>query len=245
MVTAVPASGTRNGSDPEENGVDEHEKRETLARYDARLDKFGHDPRTLGWSKLQHTLRYEILLSYWKLSGADLLDFGCGFGDMYAYCQTTGRSEVRYHGIDLNPRLIAEGLKRYPGADLAVCDAVAKGLPASYDVIVASGLYNFRLKDNWGFIAETFRMFAAGCRRGFSANFLTNRTDFEDANLYYADPCTVLDLCYKYSRRVVLRQDYMPFEFTVFVDMRDSFDKTYTVFPEYLGFISGADARRT
>jgi SAM-dependent methyltransferase len=220
--------------------VDEEEKRETLARYDARLDKFGHDPRTLGWSKLQHTLRYEILLSYWKLSGADLLDFGCGFGDMYGYCQATGRSEVRYYGIDLNPRLIAEGLKRYPCANLMVCDALARGLPASYDVIVASGLFNFRLKDNLGFIADTFRMFAAGCRQGFSANFLTNRTDFEDSNLYYADPCAVLNLCYKYSRRILFRQDYMPFEFTVFVDMRDSFDKTYTVFPEYLGFIPAA-----
>jgi SAM-dependent methyltransferase len=244
MVTAVRASATRNGSGAEEHGVDEQEKFETLARYDARLDKFGHDPRTLGWSKLQHTLRYEILLSYWKLSGADLLDFGCGFGDMYAWCQATGRSDVRYHGIDLNPRLIAEGLKRYPDADLAACDVAASGLPASYDVIVASGLYNFRLKDNWGFIAETFRMFAAGCRQGFSANFLTSRADFEDPTLYYVDPCTVLDLCYEYSRRVLLRQDYMPFEFTVFVDMRDSFDKTHTVFPEYLGFISGADARR-
>jgi ubiquinone/menaquinone biosynthesis C-methylase UbiE len=245
MGTAGPVSAARNGPEPEENGVDEQEKRETLARYDARLNEFGHDPRTLGWSKLQHQLRYEILLSYWKLSGADLLDFGCGFGDMYGYCQATGRSEVRYHGIDLNPRLIAEGLKRYPDADLVACDAVAKGLPASYDVIVASGLYNFRLKDNLGFIAETFRMFAAGCRQGFSANFITNRTDFKAADHYYADPCTVLDLCYKYSRRVLLRQDYMPFEFTVFVDMRDSFDQNYTVFPEYLGFISTTDPTRT
>jgi len=29
----------------------------------------------------------------------------------------------------------------------------------------------------------------------------------------------------------------MPFEFTVFVDMRNSFDKRYTVFPEYLNYI--------
>jgi SAM-dependent methyltransferase len=244
MDTDGLESVTRSGLSPEENGVDEQEKRETLARYDARLDEFGHDPRTLGWSKFQHELRYEILLSYWKLPGADLLDFGCGFGDMYAYCEASGRGEVRYHGIDINPRLIAEGLKQYPGADLSVCDAAANGLPMSYDVIVASGVYNFRLKDNLRFIAETFRIFAAGCRQGFSANFITNRTDFEDADLYYADPCTVLDLCYKHSRRVLLRQDYMPFEFTVFVDMRDSFDKTYSVFPEYLGFIPAADTRR-
>jgi SAM-dependent methyltransferase len=217
--------------------LDEQEKRETIARYNERLDQFGHDPRALGWSKLQHRLRYEVLLSHWNLTDTDLLDFGCGFGDMYAYCRETGRSDVRYHGLDLNPRLIAEGAKRYPKADLKARDAVADGLPKGYDVIVASGLFNFRLKDNWSFITQIFAMFAAGSRQGFSANFLSNRVDFEDGKLYYADPCAVLDLCYKYSRRVLLRQDYMPFEFTVFVDLRNNFDRTYTVFPEYLPFI--------
>jgi SAM-dependent methyltransferase len=207
--------------------VNEREKLSTIARYNARLDQFGHDPRALGWPKRQHLLRYDVLLSYWTLSGADLLDLGCGFGDMYGYCRDSGRVDVRYHGIDINPRLIEEGSKRYPEADLVVRDVTTLGLPRTYDVIVCSGLYNFRLQDNWNFIT----------------NFLTNRVDFYDNTLHYADPCAVLDLCYKYSRRVVLRQDYMPFEFTVFVDLRDTFDKRYTVFPEYLRFIPNPEAK--
>jgi SAM-dependent methyltransferase len=225
-----------------EGRVNEQEKRETIQRYNERLEQFGHDPRTLGWSKLQHLLRYEILLSHWDLSGVDLLDFGCGFGDMYAYCQSTGRHGVRYHGLDLNPQLIERGRARYPGADLMVRDVLADGLPSTYDVIVASGVFNFRLEDNWAFVVKTFEIFAACCRQGFSVNFMSDRVDFEDRNLYYADPCAVLALAYKYSRRILLRQDYMPFEFTIFVDMRNSFDKTYTVFPEYLSFIPGAKA---
>jgi SAM-dependent methyltransferase len=223
--------------------VNEQEKRDMLQRYNERLEQFGYDPRTLGWSKLQHLLRYEVLLSYWNLAGAELLDFGCGFGDMYAYCQSTGRSTVRYRGLDLNPRLIKEGKKLYPDADLMTCDALVDGLPGTYDVIVASGVYNFRLEDNWTFISKTFDMFAACCRQGFSANFICNRVDFEDSKLYYADPCAVLALCYKYSRRILFRQDYMPFEFTVFVDLRNSFDVAYTVFPEYISFIPGANAK--
>ena len=223
--------------------MDEQEKRETLARYDRRLDEFGHDPRTLGWHKRQHLLRYEVLLSHWNLDGGDLLDFGCGFGDMYAYCQESGRTGVRYHGLDLNPRLVAEGAKRYPGAELFARDAITEGLPATYDVIVASGIYNFRLKDNWDFITRTFAMFAAHSRQGFAVNFLSNRVDYTEDSLYYADPPKVLDLCYGYSRRVLLRQDYMPFEFTVVVDLRNSFDKNFTVFPDYLGFIPEEDEK--
>jgi SAM-dependent methyltransferase len=222
--------------------VNEQEKLSTIARYNARLDQFGHDPRALGWPKRQHLLRYEVLLSYWSLAGADLLDLGCGFGDMYGYCRASGRADVRYHGIDLNPRLIEEGSKRYPEADLLARDVMAVGLPRVYDVIVCSGLYNFRLQDNWGFITRTFDLFRSSCRQGFAANFLSSRVDFRDDSLYYSDPCAVLDLCYKHSRRVVLRQDYMPFEFTAFVDLRDSFDKNHTVFPEYLRFIPNAEA---
>src|SRR4051812_6460169 len=223
--------------------MDEQEKRETLSRYDRRLEEFGHDPRTLGWHKRQHLLRYEILLSHWDLADADLLDFGCGFGDMYAYCQQSGRGGVRYHGLDLNHRLVAEGARRYPAASLFARDALTEGLPAVYDVIVASGIYNFRLKDNWDFITRTFALFARHSRQGFAVNFLSNRVDYTEDSLYYADPPRVLDLCYSYSRRVLLRQDYMPFEFTVFVDLRNSFDKRYTVFPEYLGFIPDADEK--
>lgn len=219
--------------------MNEQEKANAIERYNARLDRFGYDPRTLGWTKRQHLLRYEILLSHWPKAGIDLLDFGCGFGDLYAYCRDTGREEIRYHGIDINPRLIAEGLRRYPEADLTARDVTGTGFPRTYDVIVASGIYNFRLEDNWRFIAKTFELFRASAKRGFAVNFLTNRVDFNDSTLYYADPCAVLDLCYQYSRRVVLRQDYMPFEFTVFVDLNDTFDKNYTVFLDYLGFIPG------
>lgn len=217
--------------------MNSEEKRAAIARYNARLEQYGYDARTLGWTKRQHLLRYEVLLSYWDLSHADLLDFGCGFGDMYAYCRQRGDTGVRYHGIDLNARLIESGLARYPEADLRALDISIAGLPQTYDVIVASGVYNYRLADNWGFIRETFEIFRASARRGFAANFITDRVDFRDDSLYYADPCAVLDLGYRYSRRVVLRQDYMPFEFTLFVDLQDDFDKKYTVFPEYLGFI--------
>ena len=40
--------------------------------------------------------------------------------------------------------------------------------------------------------------------------------------------------------RVMLRNDYMPFEFTVYVDLRSDFDKARVVFPEFLPYIDDA-----
>jgi hypothetical protein len=37
----------------------------------------------------------------------------------------------------------------------------------------------------------------------------------------------------------------MPFKFTVFADLRDKFDKDYTVFPEYLRLIQAVGATVT
>lgn len=217
--------------------MNELEKQAAIDRYNERLDKFGYDRRTLGWVKPQHFLRYHILLSHWDLTNASLLDFGCGFGDLYGYCCDLGIAGLDYLGIDINQRLLEEGAKRYPNAKFSCRDVLAEGLPATYDVIVASGVYNFRLENNWDFIEATLSLFARSARQGFAVNFLSDRCDFKEDNLYYADPCKILDLCYRLSRRIVLRQDYMPFEFTIFVDMRTMFDKDYTIFPDYLSFV--------
>jgi SAM-dependent methyltransferase len=209
------------------------EKQIIIDRYAKRLAQFGYDPKTLGWTKGKHNLRFHILLSQWNLDNADILDFGCGFGDMYAYCMRHF-SNTRYQGIDLNQELITEGKKQYPNADLSARDAFAASLDKQYDYIFSSGVHNFKLTDNWRFIQDTFELFNNFSTKGFALNFLSNKVEYELSDTYHSDPALVLDLCYKYSNRVVLRNDYMPFEFTVFVDKQNEFDKDHGVYPEFL-----------
>jgi SAM-dependent methyltransferase len=214
------------------------EKQEFIDRYNERLAQFGHDPRTLGWPKRRHVLRYAILLSQWNLDeGGALLDYGCGFGDMHAYCAQHA-PRIEYTGVDINPALIEEGLKRYPGARLSVAENEPEG---SYDYVVSSGVHNAKLADNWAFIEETFALFDRVATKGYALNFLSNRVEFELEHTYHADPVRVLELAYRYSNRVVLRNDYMPFEFTVFVDKRNEFDKDSVVYPEFLELVPPED----
>lgn len=210
------------------------DKRKTIERYNERLAEFGHDPRTLGWPKRRHVLRYSVLLGQWDLAGASLLDFGCGFGDMYAYCAEHAPG-VRYSGVDINEKLIEEGKKLYPEAQLRVADGDPQG---TYDYVVSSGVHNAKIEDNWGWIEETFALFDRLATKGFALNFLSNRVEYEHEHTYHSDPVRVLELAYRYSNRVVLRNDYMPFEFTVLVDKRTEFDKEFVVYPEFLGLIT-------
>ena len=215
----------------------ESEKQLIIDRYRKRLAEFGYDPRTLGWTKGRHNLRFHVLLSHWDLDHAEILDFGCGFGDMYAYCRQHFKT-VEYEGIDLNPDLIAEGKKHHPQAKLNSKDPFASGLDKKYDYIFSSGVHNFKISDNWHYIQDTFELFNAFSKKGFALNFLSNKVEYELSDTFHSDPAMVLDLCYKYSNRIVLRNDYMPFEFTVFVDKQSDFDQEYGVYPEFSGYIS-------
>jgi len=214
------------------------EKREAIERYNERFAQFGHDPRTLGWPKRRHVLRYAILLGEWELAGRSLLDYGCGFGDMYGYC-VEHKPGVEYAGVDINPKLIEEGRRLYPAAELILADE--EDPDRRYDFVVSSGVHNAKIGDNWSFIEESFALFDRLATSGFALNFLSNRVQYELEHTYHADPVRVLELAYRYSNRVVLRNDYMPFEFTVFVDKRTEFDQEHVVYPEFRALITEDD----
>ena len=216
--------------------MNDEEMRIVLERYTRRLATLGPVPKALGWTKNRHVLRYHVLLEPWRLTTERLLDFGCGFGDLYGYCRERFPG-VQYEGIDLNGDLVAVGCERYPAARLSVGNALKDGLNGRWDVIVASGVFNFELTDNWAFVETVFDLFASHAEKGFAANFLSDRVDFRLDHTFHADPTRVLALAYRYSNRVMLRNDYMAFEFTVYVDLRRDFDREHVVYPEYMRLV--------
>jgi SAM-dependent methyltransferase len=217
--------------------VDAQEKAANRERYEARHAEFGYDPKTLGWTKGRHKLRYEMLLSSWPAGTRSVLDIGCGFGDMAQYCQESGRAAWRYTGIDIVPALIDEGKRLRPDVDLRLHDIDSEGVPDGYDVIVASGVFSHRLKDNMAFVARAFDLFANSAKIGFSANFMSPAADVRYDHLFYPDPGEVFDLARRHSRRIAIRHDYMPFEYTVQVFVDDAFSTDTVVFAPYEGLI--------
>ena len=69
---------------------------------------------------------------------------------------------------------------------------------------------------------------------GFAVNFLSDKVDYRLPHANHTDPAWVLALCYTFSNNIVLRNDYMPFEFTVFVDCDEPFDKKHAVYKRFL-----------
>lgn len=213
------------------------ERKQLLQRYSSRLRRYGPSPEALGWSKPKHNLRYRILLDYWSnsqpLIAPHVLDFGCGFGDLFGYARAHN-IRINYTGIDINPDLIAVARVRYPEARFLSSNSELESFNEKFDIIVASGIHNHLISDNASYINETINLFDRISRVGFSLNFLSNKVNFRREENYYASAQEILGLALQYSSRVVLRHDYMPFEFTVHVDKRNHFNAELTVFEPFV-----------
>jgi predicted TPR repeat methyltransferase len=209
------------------------EKAALLKRYSERLAQHGPTIEALGWPKPKHNLRYRVLLEYW-LSGPlprpmRVLDFGCGFGDLFGFARQR-QMPIEYTGLDINPDLIDVARQRYPAAQFLCMDPFERGLETKFDVILSSGVHNYRIADNRGFAEQSFELFDRYSTLGFAANFLSSRVNFQNERNHYSAPEDVLALALRYSSRVVLRHDYMPFEFSIFADKRSEIDENLTVF---------------
>jgi trans-aconitate methyltransferase len=211
---------------------------ETIDRYNQRLKEFGVGEQALGWGeKGRAKLRYEILLSQWNFNSASVVDFGCGFGDLYTYMLKKGFTGVRYMGIDINPQFISMAKKKHPDCNFLLLNLTEENLTERFDFILSSGVFNHHLSDNFAFIEKCFEKFNLISEKGFAVNFLSDRADAPYDNTYHANPSRVLELAYKYSNNVILRNDYMPFEFTIFVNKFSSVSKRSGVYMEYERYV--------
>ncbi len=200
----------------------EEDREETVKRYNSRLEKFGYSEEALGWTRNKNDVRLAQLVDQWQdeLEGAHIGDFGCGFGDFYGFL--TDQKKLRnfsYTGIDLNENLINIGRQKYPKANFWVGDIAVDPIDEKFDFVFSSGVFNhvFPLGGEYDFIESCFTKLWQMTKKGLAANFLSDQVDYRLENTHHSNPGKILEICYKLSRNVVLRNDCMPFEFAVYI----------------------------
>lgn len=190
---------------------------EDVRRYfDQRLDVYGPTVRAVDWGSAEsQRLRFRVLTEVGDLARKSVLDVGAGLGDLCGFLADAVPG-VRYEGCDVNPRMVAAAVARYPGGRFRVADLLDETSPVSgpYDYVLASGL--FYLRDEEFLRATVARMFRL-CTRGISFNSLSAWAERREPGEYHADPLGVLAFCRTLSSRVTLRHDYLPHDFTVYV----------------------------
>lgn len=194
------------------------EKQRIIQRYNERLNNLGETAQALGWrDSSQQRLRFRILAEVANLSDCSALDIGCGFGDLLDYMTEAGAQNVNYTGTDLNPALIEVAQKRHPAASFFATTDLSQFPDSSQDYVFLSGLFNFKIEDNEGFMHDTVRESFRICRKAVAFNLLGSYVDFKEDHLFYHAEQEVFHFAKSLSRFVTLRADYPLYEFTVYL----------------------------
>lgn len=200
----------------------EQDKKAIVARYNERLAEHGGNVEALACGgRDRQQLRFAILAEIADLSGATILDVGCGFGDFLEYLDKKKIAIGTYKGVEINPDLIAEAKRRYvhrPETIFEVVDVTEEGFDERYDYVVAGSTFNNVLNEgNMAFLERTLPRLFSLARKGVSINFQTDYVDFKRDDLFYYNPEKVFSLCKSITKRVTLRHDYPLYDFTVYL----------------------------
>lgn len=184
--------------------------------YEKNFRQYGYDPRSLGWLEGTQEQRFAVLTSIGDLDGSSVLDVGCGFAHLYGYLKEQGIN-VDYTGIDLNREFIEVAGELYPDARFIVGDFEETKITGRFDWAFESGIFNLKVKQHWPFVENTLRKMFKTASRGVAADFLSPAEYDLTGEMYHPDPVEMIRFCSTLSQRVVLRCDYKPTEFCVYV----------------------------
>ncbi len=205
-------------------------------RYTKRYNEFGYSPKSLGWDKGKQDIRFDILSSQYTFENKHVLDIGCGFGD-FIKTLSQKTNNFKYTGIDIVDALIIEAKKHYKGDNIAFEESNILDFKSeiNYDYAVSSGIFNHKICNdkNYEFIESVIIKTLEVCKDGLAFDFLSDKVDYQLEHTFHSSPEKILSIAYKYSRNIIIRSDYMPFEFSLFIFKDDSFQKEDTIFNRY------------
>ncbi len=212
--------------------MNKDDKNQIIARYQNRVKENSNNIKALAsGTEERRAIRFDVLCEVagtpGKLSGATVLDLGCGFADFYQHLKNRG-IKVNYTGYDINPDLIAVARKNFPELIFEVRDIQETGIQETFDYIICSQTFNNKLvhEDNLALVKIILKLCLPAINKGMVFDFVTAHVDFKEERLYYFSPEELFKYAKSLTKRVTLRHDYPLYEFALYL------------FPDFKGWTS-------
>lgn len=200
--------------------------------YMSLYEKFGDSSSSLGWLKGRQNLRFKIMTDIEEIKNSKVLDVGCGFGDFLSYLNAK-KKNVNYTGVDINPIFIKIAKEKHHDDKFYVRDIEKEKFRNKFDWSFAIGTTNtggtYSYVEN--LLSEMFRI----SNKGIAMDFMSSYVDFKRHGSSHFEPEKIFKIAKKLSKRVVIRHDYLPFEFCVYIFKNNKLKKDNT-FLEYYNF---------
>lgn len=217
-------------------GMPVSDSEEIQARYRTFFAAHGHSAAGAGWgSRDRQLLRYENLVDGINLRDRSILDIGGGFGDGFLVARTQKISS--YTVVDMSDDHVRSANLAFASDqkfEAIRSDFLSWDASHDYDVVLASGLFNFQLgqMENLNFIKATLEKAVSISKVAFSCNFLSEFIDRPEKNLYYTSLADLIPIVRLLSNRYTISYDFLPFEFTVRIFPRGSINRETSRFRE-------------
>lgn len=188
-------------------------------RYDSISRSDNPDIAGAWGTKGKAMFRYEVLASMVPTAGLSVIDLGCGIGASAEFFLNLGAKT--WTGIEVQDSLVREGnaLLNFGNTARILQGDVFSDFEVNGEIAVGSGLLNWDYEGvgNLEILDELLGRLKKRNFRGVAINFLDARCDVQYPGHFYADPHSLLNLVSRHTRRVAIRMDYLPFEFSVAV----------------------------
>ena len=208
----------------------------TIELYTGLFKEHGYTPAALGCAKGKQFLRYHELTADFDLSGAKILDVGCGFGDFNNYLKHIGVKNYHYVGVDIMDEFIDEAKRRYKGKNITFLNGnfLESEFNETFDYAIASGTFNLKIEnvDGYSYISQNIEKMLSLSSIAVAIDFLSDKVDYKYEYNFNSDPLKILEIGYGFSRNLILKNNYFPFEFSLTLFKNEEFKKETTVFDE-------------
>lgn len=172
--------------------------------------KSDQEHEKVGWgSKESQILRFQIISEISEdFMGAKILDYGCGLGGLLKFLEENKFAGI-YTGYDVLQDMVDNARALNPNGSFD------NKLPQeNFDYVVASGVFAFSSRDS---SVEIIRLLYEKANKGVAVNFLSAHSTNKEEDEFYCKPGEFLDLCMTFCGKIVLRHDYLPHDFTVYL----------------------------
>lgn len=194
-----------------------------IQQYTKLVDAHGLTHQSLDWgSETSQHKRFKILAEIGLMHNDSVLDIGCGLGDLFGWLKDNSYESIQYKGIDITEALINQARVKYPNAVFEAVNVLDGVYNAESDYVFASGVFAKRNTDTTNFAKAMIEKMYRLARKGVAFNSLSAFSENLSADDNPLHPYEVLDFCRTLSPWAILRMDYHPHDFTIYIKREQS-----------------------
>ena len=185
--------------------------------YETLVHRYGHHPQACDYGRVESQLiKFQVLSEVKPLANCSLLDVGCGFADFAPFLRNRFAG-LRYSGIDLCSSMVCEAKRNQPDLDLRVANIRDASFDRTFDVVTANGIFYLLGDQAWSIMQRLVARMFDLAESALAFNSLSSWAGDQEAGEFYADPLQTLAFCRQLSPWVILRHDYHPRDFTIYM----------------------------